>query len=71
MIGQAGLLRGDEVGERAAGLAAFAVRLLAEEVEALEHLRARFVGVELDVVADGVRGEQAVDAARGDQLLPR
>ena len=34
VIGQAGFLRRDEVGERAAGLAAFAVGLLAEEVEA-------------------------------------
>ena len=34
VIGQAGLLGRDEVGERAAGLAAFAVGLLAQEVEA-------------------------------------
>ena len=43
--------------------------LLAEEVESLEDLRAGVVGVELDVVADGVGGEEAVDAACGDQLL--
>ena len=30
---------------------------------------ARAVGVELDVVADGVGREEAVDAARGDQLF--
>ena len=59
----------DEVDQRAAGLAAFAVGLLAEEVKALLHLGARVVGVELDVVAYGVGGEKAVDATRGDQLL--
>ena len=36
MVGQAGGIGGDEVGERAAGLGAFAVGLLTEEVEALE-----------------------------------
>ena len=69
VIGQAGLLRRDEVGERAAGLAAFAVGLLAEEVEAVEHLCAGAVGVELDIVADGAGGKEAVDAARGDEVL--
>ena len=34
VVGQAGFLRRDEVGERAAGLAAFPVGLLAQEVEA-------------------------------------
>ena len=69
MIGQAGLLGRDEVGERAAGLAAFLVGLLAQEVEALEDCCAGFIGVEFDVVADGVGGEEAIDAARGEQLL--
>ncbi len=35
----------------------------------VEDLRARVVGVELDIVADGVGGKEAVDAAGGDQLL--
>ena len=71
VVGQAGFLGRDEVGERAAGFAAFAVGLLAEEVEAVEDVGAGCVGVELDVVADGVGGEEAVDAARGDEVLLR
>ena len=68
--GKPGLLGRDEVGERAAGLAAFPVGLLAEEVEARRaHRAARGVGVEFDVVADGIGGKEAVDAARGDQVL--
>src|SRR5580704_461974 len=66
---QAGFLGGDEVHERAAGLAAFAVGLLAEEVEPLLHFGPRVVGVELDVVAYCIRREEAVDAVCGDQLL--
>ena len=58
VIGQAGLLRRDEIGQRAAGLAAFAVRLLAQEVERVEHLRARRVGVQLDVVAHALAGKK-------------
>ena len=46
VIGQAGFLGRDEVGERAAGFAAFAVGLLAEEVEVVEDFGARLVGVE-------------------------
>ena len=38
-------------------------------MEALEHVGAGGVGVELDVVADGVGGEEAVDAAGGDEVL--
>ncbi len=71
VVGQAGFFGSDEVGERAAGFAAFAVGLLAEEVEALAMFGAGFVGVEFDVVADGVGREEAVDAARGDEILPR
>ena len=50
---QAGGVRGDEVGEGAAGFGAFAIGLLAEKVEAGEGDGAGFVLVKLDVVADG------------------
>src|SRR6266566_2425420 len=33
-----------------------------------EHLSARLVGVQLDVVADAVGGEQAINATSGQQL---
>src|SRR6185295_9841522 len=41
--------------------------LLAQEVEPAEHLRARRVRVELHVVTGAVRGEEAIDAAGGEQ----
>ena len=45
VVGQSGFLRRDEVGERAAGLAAFPVGLLAEEVEALRAPWSRVLSV--------------------------
>lgn len=49
---------------RAVGL----VNLLAEEVEPRQDRAARFVGVKLHVVADGVRREEAVDRAELEQF---
>ena len=71
VVGEPCFLRRDEVGEGAARLASFLVRLLAQEVESLQHLCARFVRVEFDVVDDGVGREEAVDAARGEEASPR
>src|SRR3989442_11856156 len=62
-------LRRDEIGEAPVRAAIGLLDLLAEEVERREHLSARFVGVQLDVVADAVGGEQAINAASGQQLL--
>src|SRR6202041_2141395 len=69
VVGEIRFAGRDEVSERAAGLAAFAVGLLAEEVETREDCRARFVGVELDVVSDGTGGEQSIGSAGGDEIL--
>ena len=65
VIAQAGLLRRDEVGERPVRLALrrFAPAGAGSGTRA-STVRARLVGVELDVVADGVGREEAVDAAR-------
>ncbi len=57
VIGQSGILRRDEIGEGPARLAAFSIRLLPQEMESLEHLVARLIRVQFDVVADGVGRE--------------
>ena len=44
------------------------VHLLAQEMERGQDLGARFVGVELDIVAHGVGREEAIHAARGEQF---
>src|ERR1035438_9922495 len=44
------------------------VHLLAQEMERGQDLRARVVGVKLDIVAHGIGGEEAIDAARGEQF---
>ena len=69
VIAQARLLGRDEVAERSTGIAAVLLRLLSQEVKMLQHLGPGRVGVQLDVVADGVGRKQAVHAARRDQLL--
>src|SRR5580698_2151110 len=69
MIGEPGFSGGNEVGERPAGLAAFLVRLLAEKVKSLEHGLALVVRVQLDIVAHGAGGKQAIYPARCDEFL--
>ena len=44
------------------------VHLLAQEMERGQDLGAGVVGVELDIVAHGVGGEEAINAARGEQF---
>src|SRR6266853_397024 len=61
-------LGSDEVCQAPVRAAVGLLDLLAEEVERREHLSARFVGVQLDVVADAVGGEQAINASSGQQL---
>src|SRR6266487_982461 len=61
-------LRRDEIGEAPVRAAIGLLDLLAEEVERREHFSARFVGVQLDVVADAVGGEQAINAASSQQF---
>ena len=69
VIGQAGFLGRDKVRERAARLASLPVRLLTKKVKTRERLAARFVRVKFDIVADGVGGIEAVDAARRDEFF--
>ena len=68
VVGRPVSLRRDEVGERPVGHAVAVLALLAQVVQRGQHL-ARVVGVDLDVVADRVGREEAVDAARGQPLL--
>src|SRR5579859_2531075 len=69
IVGKPGLPGGDKVAERPARLVTFPIRLLAEEVKALEHLFACGAGIQLDVIAHSVGGEEAVYAAGYDQVL--
>ena len=55
--------RGDEVGEGMEGVLPLPLPLLPEGVDAAELLRPRLVGVEEDVVALGIGGEESVHAA--------
>ena len=55
--------RRHEVGEGMKGVLSLSLPLLAEGVDATELLRPRLVGVEEDVVALGIGGEEAVHAA--------
>ena len=68
-VAEAGLLGRNEVYERAARLVAFAIGLLAEEVESLAGVCACGVAVQFDIVADCVGVEESVNAAGGDELL--
>src|SRR5262249_20907822 len=60
---------GDEVGQGEEIGLAFALPLLAEEVEAGEFVGARLVGVESDVAVEGGGGPEAIDAAGGEEFF--
>ena len=61
MVGDAGLLRRDEVGQALVGDAVAVLPLLAQAVQGREHRGPGLVGVDLDVVADAVGREDADD----------
>ena len=62
-------LRRDEVSKTKIRLAVGLFDLLAEEVESRQHLRARLVSVKLHIIADGVRGKEAIDPASDQESL--
>ena len=75
-VGEPRLARRHEVGERLRRQAVALLGLLPQRVQRAEQPRARLVRVELDVVADGGRREEAVGRARleiavGHELLQR
>ena len=45
------------------------MRLLTQEVEPFEHRPSRGVGIQFDIVLHGGGGEEAIDAARRDQVV--
>src|SRR5258706_14857359 len=65
-MGDSRFFRRDEFGEARVGIATGLLVLLAQVVPRQAQALARFVRVDLDVVAGGVRGPQAVHAARGE-----
>ena len=62
-------LRGDVIRQAVVGLVLGLLHLLAQEMERGQHAGPGFIGVELDIVADGVGREEAVDGARGQKFL--
>ena len=69
IIGEAGLLRRHEIGEREIGARCLARHLLAQRMQRRDLGLARFVGIDLDVVADAVRRPEADDAVGGQPFL--
>src|SRR5262249_48392528 len=69
VIAKPGLLRSDEVCQRAAWLASLFVRLLAKEMESVEHFRPAAICVQLHVIAHSIGWKKSIHAARFDQVL--
>ena len=69
VVGQPGLLRGDEVGQGPVGDALAVLALLAQVVQRGEDLGAVVVGVDLDVVAVPRWRARSRDAPGGQPLL--
>src|ERR1043166_5216838 len=61
--------RSDEVGKAMVELTGLLLHLLAQEVKCGQDMRSGFVRVKLDIVADGMRWEKAVNGASAEQLL--
>src|SRR4051812_49242520 len=61
--------RRHQVTQAAIHLARRLLHLLAKEMEGAKALLTRFIGVDLNVVADRIRRPKSVDSARGQQLL--
>jgi len=59
---------GDKIGQAQIGLIFRFEDLLAQEMKGGQRLAPRGVGVKRDVIAGGVGGEKAVDAAGRDEL---
>ena len=69
IVTHARILRCNEVRQAAVELPCGLLRLLAQVVKSHQRVAARFVSVELDVVADRVRGEETDDATRAQPPL--
>ena len=69
VVGQAGLLGRDVVGQRFVGVVPRLLALLAQRVDAGQDVRAALIRIEFNVVADSVSWEKAVDAVRPQRLV--
>ncbi len=69
VVGKAALARRDEIRDRCVGAALALGQLLAQTVHHRDRNAARLVGVNLDVVALGIRRPEAESGARGKPAL--
>src|SRR3981081_4019871 len=67
VVGSPGTLRRNKIRKGMVKLTQWFIHLLTQHVKFRQYLRARFIGVELDIVADAIRGPESVNAFRNKE----